>query len=81
MDKIKEKIIKELRKQLKAGKKPTEIARNLKISVTSVYYHSDENNRKKRIKQSVEYFKNLPKEKKHSFSAINIIFFGYSAFI
>jgi len=61
---MKQEIINKIRKYLKEGKKPGEIAKQLKISVTSVYYHSNEEQRKKRIKQSVDYFKNLPKEKK-----------------
>ena len=40
------------------------IAEKLNISVTSVVYYLDEESRKKRISQSVEYFRRLPQEKK-----------------
>ena len=61
---MKEEIIKEIKNQIQQGKKVTEIARDLKISTTSVYYYSNDKARQKRIKQSVDYFKGLPKEKK-----------------
>ena len=61
---MKEEIIKEIKNQIQQGKKVTEIARDLKISTTSVYYYSNDKARQKRIKQSVDYFKGLSKEKK-----------------
>lgn len=56
--------IKEIRDLRKSGMKLREIAGKLKISVTSVVYYTDEESRKKRITQSVEYFRRLPKERK-----------------
>ena len=59
-----EETINQIRIQINQGKKVTEIARDLKISTTSVYYYTNDEARQKRIKQSVDYFKGLSKEKK-----------------
>ncbi len=62
--KITKEIQEKIQKGLKEKKGYTEIARELGISVTSVIYHSNIENRKRRIKQSVEYFRNLSKKEK-----------------
>ena len=61
---MKQETIKQIRELRKSGMKLRPIAEKLKISVTSVVYYSDDESRKKRINQSVEYFRRLPKARK-----------------
>ena len=52
-------------KQLhKEGKKSHEIAKELKISIPTVYYYLDEEFRKRRLQGNVSWFKKLPMERK-----------------
>ncbi len=51
-------------RELVKTKSYREIAKELGISVYSVSYYSSEENRKKRIKMSVNYFKNLSRDRK-----------------
>jgi len=59
-NKQKEKI----RTLIKEGVKLREIARRLKVNVTTVYYHANEETRKKRIRQVVDSHRNKPLEER-----------------
>lgn len=56
--------IKLIRKKVKDGMKYREIARELKLSVTTIIYHTSKENKIRRVNQSKEYFNKLPEEKK-----------------
>ena len=46
-----------IRKLVKEGMKLREIARKLKLNVSTIFYHANEETRKKRIRQQIESFK------------------------
>jgi len=58
--KLTKKQIKKIRTLIKKGVKLREIAMKLKINVTTVSYHANEETRLKRIKQAMDSHKNKP---------------------
>ena len=57
-------------KQLFAdGKKKVEIAKELGIARSTVHYYLDEDYKKLKLKQSVEWFKKLPLERRRTYYA------------
>jgi orotate phosphoribosyltransferase-like protein len=64
MEKQKIELIKKLHEE---GKKNIEIATQLKINRSTVSYYLDDDFKKKRLKQSVEWFKKLPLERRREY--------------
>jgi DNA-binding transcriptional ArsR family regulator len=61
MEQNKIELIKKLHEE---GKKNVEIATQLKINRSTVSYHLSDDFKKKRLRQSVEWFKKLPLERR-----------------
>lgn len=61
---MKQEMIDKIRELRKQGKKYRVISRELKIPLVSVIYNSSEENRQKLLQKSINYFKNLSREKK-----------------
>jgi len=64
MDKEQIELIKKLHEE---GKKNVEIAKQLRISRFTVSYHLNEKFKKRVLRQSVEWFKKLPLERKKEY--------------
>lgn len=69
---MKQETINKIKEGLSQDKSYREIAKELNVSTTTVGYYSNDENRKKRINQSLEYFKKLsPERKKQVYKARN----------
>lgn len=65
---ITNKQIKQIRKLHKEGMSLRAIARKIKLNVSTISYHANEETRKRRIRQSVDFFKRKPlKERQEAY--------------
>lgn len=66
--KLTDEQIKEIQKKRKEGKTQMELAKEFNVCLKTIQYWTNEEMRKKFIKDTVEYYRGLPKERKMKYN-------------